>query len=68
MSEGFYFSNSDALMPFWRTVRRYKIECREGRTELLRKFVARKEAKYVPNPEKLMKNKKIVYFRRKNEN
>lgn len=59
MAEGFYFNNVDDLMPFWRAVRMFKIDTEEGRVKLLRKFVARKQAKYLPHPETYLEGKRI---------
>ncbi len=57
MREGFLFANADALMPFWRAVRLFKIDKEADRVALLRKCVARHRAKYVRNPEGLLRVK-----------
>lgn len=62
-TEGFYFDNAESLMPFWRYVRRYKVEGIAARTELLRRFVAKKRAKYLRDVEGLLKGKNTIIIK-----
>lgn len=63
--EGFLFANADALMPFWRAVRMFKIDKEEDRVTLLRKCVARHRAKYIRDPKILIKGKRVIKIERK---
>lgn len=59
LGEGFEFDNHN-LMVFFRYCRRYDIDDRERRIELLRRMVARKQAQYLPNPQDVIRGKVLI--------
>lgn len=56
--EGFVMTN-DVVMLFFRFCRRYGIEDKQRRIEILRKLAARKKAKYIAHPKEYIQGKRI---------
>jgi len=66
--EGFMFSGPDGVLLFFRYVRRYRINGRQERVEVLRRMVAKKKARYLRDVQAVTAGKRILKIKRKDYN
>lgn len=64
--EGF-MTDAKTMELFFRYCIRYKVNGEKDRLALLRRLVAKKKAKYLPNPLEYVKGKNVLDLRHKND-
>ncbi len=67
MSEGFMLDLDTATL-FFRVCRRYRVDGREQRVMLMRELVRRKKAKYLRDVESVLEGKRIIGFKKGDDN